>query len=175
MRPPAWFYGILAVALMTSVCGTYVAATDLEPGDSNTVGAVTGRDTMAATRAAHASVIQSAEGPAGELAEIRLRLAEAYEELSRENASLNQKQRECEQNDPIARGLRNKLVAAEKELVQLRQSLQSRLEAIEEIQAVELRRKELLLYVQELRQQEKEVVARTTSGRTVESDEADTP
>ena len=133
------------------------------------------RDSAAATRAAHASAIQSAGGPAEELAEIRLQLAEAYEELNKENAILNQMQREHERKDPIARGLREKMVAVEKDLVQMRQSLHSRLEAIEEVRDIESRRKELLADVKDLKQQERKLLAGTRGKLAVESGKAGDP
>lgn len=147
------------------LCGCFVTAVRADPE----------RDSTAATKAAYASAIESADGPTRELAEIRMRLAEAYEELNRENALLNQRQREYERNDPIARGLREKVVAVEKELVQLRQSLQSRLEAIEEIRDIESRRKELITHLQDLKQQERKLLAGTTGTLTVESRDAAAP
>jgi len=57
--------------------------------------------------------------------------------------------------------LREKVIEREKDLVELRRSLQSRLDAIPEIQALKRRRVELVKDVQLLHARERELAAKT--------------
>ena len=79
--------------------------------------------------------------------------ADLYRELAQRNQALLQRRRELEYEDPIASGLKKKLIAAEKEVVALRKSLQIRLDAIEEIQAIEAERIDVMQQLQKLRSQ----------------------
>ena len=101
-------------------------------------------------------VQESAELPQAESAkkqvvELQRELAEALEKLAAENQFIIRRQRELEYADPIAKGLRENLVVLEKEVLVLRRSLQSRLEAIPEMAAIQDRRQVLLKRIQQLR------------------------
>jgi hypothetical protein len=74
-----------------------------------------------------------------------------YQQLMARNRELLQRRRQLEYEDPIASGLKKKLVAAEKDVLALRRSLQARLDAIEEIQEVEAERRKLMSQLQELK------------------------
>lgn len=76
---------------------------------------------------------------------------ELYRELAERNRALLQRRRELEYEDPIASGLKKKLVAAEKDVLALRRSLQARLDAIDEIKAVEAERRKVMQELQKLR------------------------
>ena len=133
------------------------------------------RDSAVATEAIRVSEVQSTEDLPEELAGIRRQLAATYAELSNENAILSHLQREYERTDPAARELREKLKAVEKDLVRLRQSLDSRLEAMGEIRDIESRRKELLAHVKDLKEQERKLLAGPAGRLTVESSRAVRP
>lgn len=77
--------------------------------------------------------------------------AEVYQRLVARNRELLARQRKLEYEDPIASGLKTKLIAARKQVESLRLSLQVRLDAIEEIQEIEAERRDLMNQLQELR------------------------
>ena len=63
--------------------------------------------------------------------------------------------RELQRNDPIARKIHEELLAAEKEVRELRARLQTRLKAMEEYRDLNAKRLELVAEVQELRNRER--------------------
>lgn len=71
-------------------------------------------------------------------------------ELARRNQELMTRIAELERQDPIASGLRAKMVERQKEIESLRESLKARLEAIEEIQALEQERRQVVQDLQKL-------------------------
>jgi hypothetical protein len=77
--------------------------------------------------------------------------AELLRRLAARNRELLEERRRLEYEDPIAAGLKEKLVAAEKEVLALRRSLQARLDALEEIRIIEAERGALMQQLQELR------------------------
>jgi len=111
---------------------------------------------------------ESSELPQAELAtkqvvDLQRALARAFEKLAAENELMISRQRELEYADPIAKGLREKLIALEKEVLALRRSLQSRLEAIPEMGAIQDRRQDLLKDIQQLRDLLQEVTHSSSS------------
>ena len=118
------------------------------------------RDPLVATKAAYDQAIEEGKGPERTLAEIRRDMAETYRRLTEENRSLQLQQADYERNDPIAKGLREKLVALEKELHQVRASLRSRLDAIEGIRVIEEKRQSLIRQVELLKKQERALAKR---------------
>ena len=111
---------------------------------------------------------ESSELPQAELAtkqvvDLQRALARAFEKLAAENELMISRQRELEYADPIAKGLREKLIALEKEVLALRRSLQSRLEAIPEMGAIQDRRQDLLKDIQQLRDLLREVTHSSSS------------
>lgn len=113
-----------------------------------------------AVRQQHQQAVEEAASDAErEMAVLRARIFEANQHFAADNRELQARQRELELTDPIARGLREKLIEREKELLQLRQSLQSRLDAIPEIQEIRRRRDALAGELRSLRQRERELLA----------------
>lgn len=113
------------------------------------------RDPLVTTQAAYDRAVAEGEGPAKALAEVRRTMAETYRQLTAENRSLQLQQAELERKDPIANGLREKLVALEKEMKQVRASLRARLDAIEEIREIEEKRQVLIRQVELLKKEER--------------------
>lgn len=77
-------------------------------------------------------------------------VAQKRMELARRNQELIQRIAELEREDPIAAGLRAKMVERQKEVESLRESLKARLEAIEEIQKLEEDRRQVVQELQKL-------------------------
>ena len=77
--------------------------------------------------------------------------AEVHRRLLARNRELLARQRKLEYEDPIASGIKTTLIAARRQVEALRQSLQIRLDAIEEIQEIEAERRDLMKQLQELR------------------------
>ena len=92
-----------------------------------------------------------------ELQRVRASLSERRQELASRNQELVARQAELEREDPIAKGLREKMVEHQREVEALRRSLKARLEAIEEIQVLEAARREVIDELQQLALQEREV------------------
>jgi predicted nucleic acid-binding Zn-ribbon protein len=124
-------------------------------GDSNSSAET--RDPLEATRLAYRQSVDEAAPSESELAKVRLELAEAYKKLAAENKVFQRRQREFERSDPIANGLRKKLLYAERQVRELRASLNSRIEAIEEIQALDDQRRDLMAELNALRDRQREL------------------
>lgn len=92
-----------------------------------------------------------------QLQEVRASLSERRQALAQRNQELVARQAELEREDPIASGLRAKMVEHQREVEALRRSLKVRLEAIEEIQALEAERREVIEELQQLAIQEREL------------------
>ena len=125
------------------------------------------RNPQVATERAYSESVDLADSDESfELATLRKEIAETYQRLAKENRNLLQQQAHLERNDPIAKGLRERLIQAEKQVRKIRSSLQSRLEAIEEIRTIDIRREELIKEVELLKKRERALLDSRSSGQS---------
>ena len=155
--------------MLTTVCGvalgvTFALAADQAPE-------FTERDPMVATRMAYDAAVDSSDEGVSELAVVRRDLARAYERLGEENRLLLSRQVEIERSDPIAKRILDELLAAEKEVRLLRSRLKSRLGAIDEFQALEVKRRKLVSKVEDLRRRERDLKVKLTESVSEEGSE----
>ena len=78
---------------------------------------------------------------------------------------------EIERSDPIAKRILDELLAAEKEVRLLRSRLKSRLGAIDEFQALEVKRRKLVSRVEDLRRRERDLKVKLTESVSEEGSE----
>lgn len=116
----------------------------------------------------------SSPGADRELRILQSQIFQANKRLELENRKLNIRQRELELQDPIAKGLREKVIEREKELVELRRSLHSRLEAIPEIQELQGERSKLISEIKKLREQERALLQAASSPLSAQSTDLNT-
>ena len=139
---------VSALLLAAGIGAVAVCASESSPD-------VEHRDALAEVRKAYEGAIDTDDESARELATIRREIAETQKRVGQENHLLLGQMRELQRNDPIARRIHEELLAAEKEVRELRARLQSRLKAMEEYRDLNAKRLELVAEVQELRNRER--------------------
>lgn len=161
-------FGDMKIALPI-ICGAAVGATIAMAVDDP--GVLKERDPLEATQAAYKEAIDGSDGDEAELASVRQDLALAYQRLGKENQSLLNRQVEIERSDPIAKEILDELLEAEKEVRQLRSRLKNRLGAIDEFQALDKKRQELVSEVEDLRRLERDLMEQLKKSTTEERSE----